>query len=70
MGRQPIDPCAVEGDRSRAGREQAKDDLHRRRFTAGVAAEQRDDLALADLERKVEVDLNGAVERVDAIEAE
>ena len=50
-------------------RDEAEDDLHRRRFAAGVAAEQADDAALADCEREVEMRLHRAVKGVDAVEA-
>jgi hypothetical protein len=70
MGGLAINPRAVENDRSRARRKQTEDDLHGRRFAARIAAQQRDDPTFFDLERKVEMDLNRAVERIDAVKAQ
>jgi hypothetical protein len=65
-----VDALPVERNGSGARGEQTEDDFHRRRFAAGVAAEQRDDAALANLEREIEMRLHRAIERIDAIEDE
>ena len=67
---QPGDVLAVEPDLAGARLDEAEDDLHGGGFAAGVAAEQADDLARAHLERQAEMDLDRAVECVDAVEAE
>jgi hypothetical protein len=70
VSRPAVNSRSIEGDRSRSRRKQANDDLHRRRFAAGVAAEQRDDAPLANFKREVEMRLHRAIKSVDAIEDE
>jgi hypothetical protein len=53
-----------------AGRHQAGERLQQRRLAGAVAAEQRDDLAFAHVQRGVVEDMALAVERVDALEAQ
>ena len=53
-----------------AGRHQAGERLQQRRLAGAVAAEQRHDLALAHVERRVVEDVALAVEGVDALEAQ
>ena len=65
LGGQPVDPLALELDRSLAGPDDAQDRLHRRRLPGGVAAEEADDLALAHLEVDGLQDLDRAVVRDD-----
>src|SRR3984885_2297488 len=65
-----VDALALEHDGSRARRQEAEDDFHRRRFAAGVAAEQADDAALANLEREIEMRLHRAIKGIDAVQCE
>ena len=51
-------------------RHQPGERLQQRRFAGAVAAEQRDDLAFADVERGVMQDVALAIEGVDALEAQ
>ena len=59
------DVLTVEGDAARVRPDDPEDRLQRRRLPRGVAAEQRDELARADLELDVLEDVDQAVERVD-----
>ena len=68
--RQAGDRLAVEDHFAGAWLQQAEDHLHGGGLAAGIAAEQADDLPAADLDRKIVVDLDRPVERVDAIELE
>jgi hypothetical protein len=70
MRRQSVDRAAIQRDSAGAWRDQTEDDFHRRRFAAGVAAEQANDPSAADFERQIEMRLDGAVKRVDAIKAQ
>ena len=47
LGRQAVDPAALETDAAAMRADHAQDGLHRGRLARGVAAEQADDLALA-----------------------
>src|SRR5262249_37157951 len=44
-----VDPLATERDRALGRAHESEDRLHRRRLARGITAEERDDLALADL---------------------
>src|SRR5271154_4969170 len=70
MRRGALDPSAVEGHAPGARLHEAEDHFHRCRLAAGVAAQQRNDAAPPDLQRKVEMDLHRAVKRVHFLEAE
>ena len=60
----------VEADRALARRRQPRDRAQRRRLAGAVRADQRDDLALLDLERDALERLDVPVEGVDVLELE
>ena len=55
---------------ARAPRHQRHERLHRGALARAVAAHQRDDLAAADVERRLEQDLGGAVPRLEPLHLE
>src|SRR5262249_34932996 len=61
VGAGPGQVAAVEPDRSRPRREQVRDRVQEGRLARAVAAEQRDELARADLERHAPENLDAAV---------
>ena len=69
-GRQPADPPALELDGAAAQREEAADRAERRRLARAVRADQRDDLALADLERDAADGGHVAVPRLEPLKPE
>ena len=60
------DVVAVEGDGAGGGGEEPGDDAQHGRLAGAVGAEQRDHLALGDVEVDAEEDRHLAVGRVDA----
>ena len=68
MRRLARDVLAFEHDAARALLDQADDGAEGRRLAGAVAPEQRDHLALADLERDVEQDMRGAVIAVEILD--
>jgi hypothetical protein len=50
--------------------DQADNGTERRRLAGAVAAEQRDDLAIADLERDIEQDMRRAIMAVEVLNGE
>ena len=59
---------ALPGDRASAHGDDAGDGQQRRAFARAVRAEQRDDLALADLEREALQHFDRAITGVDLVE--
>src|SRR3954453_18667286 len=70
VARQALDVAAVEDDPPGPRRDDARDGPQRRRLAGAVGADQRDDLALVDLERDALQRLDRAVERVDVLDDE
>src|SRR5262249_41879120 len=64
------DVLAQEADRSAALRDQRHQRLERRRFAGAVAAHERDYLAAADVEGRLEQDLRGAIPRLEVLDLE
>ena len=58
---------ALEHDPARALRDQADDGAERGRLAGAVAPEQRDHLAVADLQRDIEQDMRRAVKTVEVV---
>ena len=65
MGFHLTDVLAAVVDLAALHFQQAGDGVHSSRFTGTVGADQRDDLALIDVERNVTQGLDGPVKNVD-----
>src|SRR3954454_12313374 len=64
------DILAEEADGSGALGDQPHQRLERRRLAGAVAAHERDHLAVADVKRRLEQDLRGAIPRLEACDLE